>query len=179
MKSIQEYSKENTGIKLENTKCLEEINKTFKYDRIINKKYNTIVLRDVTLNEDITLPNKKIIKKGTSFVKVELTPDKKVKLYKLSENSVRPYKTLLQHSLNENMFPTVNDGPFYPEASINGILLDTIACISKIKEEILKMPMEQVAILVSGLGSTFEEQVIREVIKTYMKMTGHPIEFGL
>lgn len=190
MKSIKEYSKENTGIALENTKCLDEINKAFSFDRLINKKNNNIVLRDVVLKEDIELPNKKIIKKGTEFPKIELTTTKKLKLFKLSENSVKPYKILLKHSLNEDMFPTYQsvpviwndgriDGPFYPDRAINNIILNGISCISKIKEEIMKLPVEEVSILLQGLGNSFEEQVIREVIKTYMKMSGHPIEFGL
>ena len=198
MKSLQQYSKENTGIYLENTKCLDSINKTFSYDRIINKKNNSIVLRDVKLNEDIQLPNKKILKKGTEFVKVELTPTKKVKLYKLSENSVKPFKTLLQHSLNEDMFPVVPaiapdsyptspivwndgrvDGPFAPTMSINGVLLNSIACLTKVKEELMNLSVEQVTVLLQGLGNTFEEQVIREVILKYMEMAGHPMRFGL
>ena len=191
MKSLQQYSKENTGIYLENTKCLDSINKTFSYDRIINKKNNSIVLRDVKLNEDIELPNKKILKKGTEFVKVELTPTKKVKLYKLSENSVKPFKTLLQHSLNEDMFPNPYpvapvmwndgriDGPFEPTSSINGVLLNSISSLTKIKEELMNLSVEQVTILLQGLGNTFEEQVIREVIYKYMEMAGHPMRFGL
>ena len=196
MKSLKEYSKENTGVKLENTKCLDSINKTFSYDRIINKKDNSIVLRDVKLNEDIELPNKKIIKKGTEFVKVELTPSKKVKLYKLSENSVKPYRTLLKHSLNEDMFPDYIqeigypkqpiiwndgriDGPFEPSSSINGVLLNSISTLTKVREELMNLSVEQVTVLLQGLGNTFEEQVIREVILKYMEMAGHPIRFGL
>ena len=142
--------------------------------------------------DDDTLSGKVVkLKKGTEFVKVELTPTKKVKLYKLSENSVKPFKTLLQHSLNEDMFPnpyplspvTWNDGridgPFEPTSSINGVLLNSISCLTKIKEELMNLSVEQVTVLLQGLGNTFEEQVIREVIFKYMEMAGHPMRFGL
>jgi len=182
MKSIRQYSKENNGITIENAKCLDSINETFAFKRLINKKNKNIVLRDVTLKEDIELPNKKVIAKGTKFGKVELTTDKQVKLFKLVENSIKPYKVLLKHSLNEDMFPNVNDGrvdgPFYPDSSVNGVLLNAISAITKIKDELMNLKVQELSTLLQGLGNTFEEQVIREIIMTYADMKAFPIDYG-
>lgn len=178
MKSLKTFAKQK-GKDILNEKCFEYIDKVFDYDRKGNKRNFNIVLRDVELKEDIQLPNNKVIKKGSKFPRVELTPDKKLKMYKLVDNLIKPYKTILKHSLTEEMFPIVwnddrVDGPFEPY-NTNSVLISAINSISKVKEELIKLTVEEVYTLIQNLGNTFEEQVLREVIYKYMEMAGHPL----
>ena len=193
MKTISEYSKSKTGLDVQSLKALDSISEWMEYDGW-NAEDGNIYLQNVKIKKDIPLSAKRTIKEGTEIAKVGLTQQKQILLYR--ENEDKPYRRVLKHPISEDAFPMVpvmgaypahpviwndgrTDGSFEPYGDVNGTMRDALAIIGELRRKIEHLTVDQASILAKGLGSSFEEVVLREVFRAMFKEQASPFYFGL
>ena len=184
MKTISEYSKNKTGLDIHSVKALDSISEWMEYSSW-NVENDVIMLNGVKVKKDIPLSAKRTIKEGTEFDRVGLTSAKQILLFKKDEES--PYRRIMKHPINEDAFPVLPviwndgrvDGPFQPFNDVNGVARDALACIANLRERLGTLTVDQAAVLAKGLGSSFEDVVLREVLRALFKEQASPFYFGL
>jgi len=191
MKSIFKYAEEKTGIGIQSLKALDAVSEWFEYENWTAKD-GVLYLGNAKVKKDIQLSGRKTIREGTEFAKVGLTPSKQILLFREGEEA--PSRRIMKHPLNEDAFPVVAmtypvrpviwndgrvDGEFFPCGDINGVMRDCLVMVSRIRERLGSLSVEQAETLVKGLGSTFEEQVLREIFREMCKVHQFPMHFGL
>ena len=181
MKTISEYSKTKTGLNIQSLKALDSISEWMEY-KGWKAENDIIMLEGVKIKKDIPLSAKRIIKEGTEFDRVGLTSARQILLFKKDEEA--PYRRIMKHPINEEAFPVVwndgrIDGPFQPFNDVNGVARDALACIANLRERLGGLTVDQAAVLAKGLGSSFEDVVLREVLRAMFKEQASPFYFGL
>lgn len=193
MKTISEYSKNKTGLNIQSLKALDAISEWMEYNGWKTED-DTIILEGVKIKKDIPLSAKRTIKEGTEYDRVGLTSSKQILLFK--KNEEMPYRRIMKHPLNEEAFPVVFnngvypegsiiwndgrvDGPFQPAGDVNGVMQDALLAIASLRERLGNLSVDQAAVIAKGLGSSFEEVVLREVLRTMFKEQASPFYFGL
>ena len=188
MKTISEYSKDKTGLDVQSLKALDAVSEWLEY-KGWHAEDGVLYLDEAKARKDIPLSTKRVLKEGAEFAKVGLTSAKQILLYRKGEE--HPYRRIMKHPINEDAFPAAYpmspviwndgrvDGPFEPFGDVNGVLRDAIASIAAIRQKLGSLTLEQAQTLAKGLGSTFEETVLREVLKAMLKEQEFPFHFGL
>lgn len=194
MKTISEYSKNKTGLNIQSLKALDAVSEWMEYTGW-KAEDDAIILEGVKVKKDIPLSAKRTIKEGTEFDRVGLTTSKQILLYRKDEEA--PYRRIMKHPLNESVFPVIYgsgagypegsviwndgrvDGPFLPAGDINGIMQDALIAISNLRQRLGNLSVDQASVIAKGLGSSFEEVVLREVLRAMFHEQASPFYFGL
>ncbi len=194
MKTISEYSKNKTGLNIQSLKALDAISEWMEY-KAWKSENDSIILEDVKVKKDIPLSAKRTIKEGTEFDRVGLTASHQILLYRKDEEA--PYRRIMKHPINEDAFPFIpavgagypageviwndgrTDGQFEPFGDVNGVMRDALAAIAGLRQRLGNLSVDQAAMIAKGLGSSFEEVVLREVLRAMFKEQASPFYFGL
>lgn len=194
MKTISDYAKDKTGLNIQSLRALDAISEWMEYANW-KAEDGIIILEGVKVKKDIPLSAKRTIKEGTEFDRVGLTSMKQILLYRKDEES--PYRRIMKHPINEEAFPVIynvgagypaseviwndgrTDGQFEPFGDVNGVMRDALAAIAGLRQRLGNLSVDQAAMIAKGLGSSFEEVVLREVLRAMFKEQASPFYFGL
>ncbi len=194
MKTISDYAKDKTGLNIQSLRALDAISEWMEYANW-KAEDGIIILEGVKVKKDIPLSAKRTIKEGTEFDRVGLTSMKQILLYRKDEES--PYRRIMKHPINEEAFPVIynvgagypageviwndgrTDGQFEPFGDVNGVMRDALAAIAGLRQRLGNLSVDQAAMIAKGLGSSFEEVVLLEILRAMFKEQASPFYFGL